>query len=727
MPAPKLLAGLVVVELGTRIAAGAAGGLLAMMGAEVILVEPPVPSRSEKWAHRAAMAAGKRSVVIDQSLDSSREGIERLVSVADVLLLSSDLSPEQLSIWRDNAAGRAVVCDITAFGHTGPLAGRGMSEALVQALSGIAETTGRRDGPPSLTGAPFLDMETAAYAVAAILAAVRARRRDGVGQRIDMALYDVAVNALLTFLPLQYEGREATRNGNRHPTLAPWNAYRASDGFVLICAPTNEQWRKLCGLMDLPELVDDDRFRTPTTRFEHIEALDHIIEAWTSGRTVAECVDATGAKGIPSSPIIGLTDLGDETNLVHRNMVHPLIDPVSGMPVQVPGSPIRVRDSEPGAVSAIPLPNADADWVEALVPRTAASRRSAAVDPRPPSLQGLRIIEVGMNTVAPLACRQLGALGADVIKVEPPSGDANRINTPLRASDGQSYVFALSNTDKRGVVLDLREPGARDTLLAMLATADVMIENLKPGSLERLGFSGTDMLQRFPRLVYCSVNGFGHDTSYPGRPALDTVIQGMSGAMDATRVDGVPTKAGISISDQLGGQFGLIGILAALQWRDGSGVGLALDLAMQDCTAWATQTLWNTPDRTSTGCSMIAALDGFVAVEGDDDAARAALAGAGPRLTREQVVARLAGIASCRAASVLTVDEVVHSPQTAARGLLVEVPTADGSNWRVIASPLRLEATPARVRSAMPQLGFVDPALADEFRLLPTVRASVEA
>ena len=252
----------------------------------------------------------------------------------------------------------------------------------------------------------------------------------------------------------------------------------------------------------------------------------------------------------------------------------------------------------------------------------------------------------------------------------------------------------------------------------MLATADVVMENLKPGSLAKLGFSSADMLKRFPRLIYCSVNGFGYDTVYPGRPALDTVIQGMSGAMSATPVDGVPTKAGISISDQLGGQFGLVAILAALDWRERSGRGLHLDLAMQDCTAWATQTLWNSQPGGSQTTLIVPAADGYVALVGDAGVIAAEL-GPSAAQTRDDIVRRFADIAGCAAAPVLTVGEVVAHPQTAARDLLREVPTANGDGWRVLGSPLRLLATPALVRSAMPRLGTLDPALAREFDLRP--------
>ena len=251
-------------------------------------------------------------------------------------------------------------------------------------------------------------------------------------------------------------------------------------------------------------------------------------------------------------------------------------------------------------------------------------------------------------------------------------------------------IFAISNTDKRGLVLDLRNDEDRRTLWRLLAGADVLIENLKPGSLDRLGVGAEAVRRDFPTLIYCSVNGFGHESAYPGRPALDTVVQAMSGVMGTTVVDGVPTKSGISVADQLGGQFGLLAVLAALEFRARTGRGLTLDLAMQDAAAWSTHLLWNdSPDLPGTA-RITEVTDGHVAF--DTEPGKAAV-------------------------PVLTLDEVIAHPQTAARGLLLDVPTADGDRWTVLGSPLRLLSTPARVSSAMPRLGVTDPALAKELGL----------
>ena len=674
------LTGYRVVELGARVSVAGCGGLLAQLGADVVLVEPVRPVAGHKWADRAATATGKRSVVVDGSEPGDRELLRRLVAGADVVLLSTDVSADDRERWAGPRPRRQVLCDVTAFGHNGPLAGTPASAAAVEALSGVAATTGRRSGPPALLGAPLVEMETAVYAAAAVVAALRARRAHGSGQRVEIASYDVGVNALAAFLPLPFAGRVATRNGNRHPTLAPWNSYRAIDGWVVICAPTAEQWLRLCTAIERPDLVGDPRFASTTDRMDHADDIDVVLGGWVARRTVADCVDVLAQSVIPCGPVVALDALGYEPNLRRRAMVHAVADPVTDRRVLLPGCPVRWRP--PDRAPEIPAPGSDRSDLPA--PRV---EPEVTGDPALPGrpLEGIRVVEIGMNTVGPLAGRQLAALGADVIKVEPPHGDSNRHNAPLRA-DGQSYIFALLNTDKRGLVLDLRDEADRHLLWEVLGTADVLIENLRPGSLDRLGFGAADVRARYPRLVHCSMNGFGHATVYPGRPALDTVVQAMSGVLGATVLDGVPTKAGMSVSDQLGGLFGLLGVLAALDRRDRDGSGVTLDVAMQDGSAWATHRVWNVPvDQPP----IVTTPDGPVLVED--------------------------GVST----PVATVADVLGHPQTVARGLLVERPTADGGSWTVLGSPMGLRSTPAAVSTAMPRLGVLDAGLTAEFGIEP--------
>lgn len=712
-----LLPPLLVVEDGHRVAVGACGGLLAQLGATVVVLEPAVPVASHKWRHRAAMVAGKQSVVIDPRLAVDADLRGSLLAAADVLILSTDDGTSDRAPWDAPRPATQVLCDITAFGHEGPLSGLGGDEAIVAALSGVIDTTGPADGPPTVIGAPVLEMSTATFAASAIVAALRVKRLHGFGQRIDMALFDTAFNELVNFLPLYFEGKAATRSGNRHPLHVPWGGYRARDGFVLICSVTAEQFARIAAAIGQPGLATDERYATSAGRQRHFREIDCHIEAWTGERTVEACVATLMPLGVACGPILDVEQLPQEPNLVHRRSVRMLDDPLTGGRIAVPASPLRGSACGGIAPSAIPARDAGRTRVHAIL----AARNSsppAFVQGNAPSelrpLAGVRVVEIGQYTVAPLVSRHLGALGADAIKVEPPTGDAIRYSAPLRA-DGLAHIFALSNTDKRGLVLDLRDPAQREMLHRLLDQADILVENLRPGALAKLGLGSEALRARHPRLVCCSINGFGNDSAYPGRPALDTVIQAMSGLMSLTRSSGEPTKAGISASDMLGGEFGLLATLAALEHRDRTGGVTHFDLSMQDASTWMTQIAWP-GSGPATPVTLLRAADGYVAALAACEVAQRAAGATTESDTREVVVARLSG-ANVPCAPVLTVPEVAVSPQVSARRLLIQRPTSDGDRWTVVGSPLRLLSTPPDVRSAMPRLGSENAQVIAEFGL----------
>lgn len=228
-------------------------------------------------------------------------------------------------------------------------------------------------------------------------------------------------------------------------------------------------------------------------------------------------------------------------------------------------------------------------------------------------LAGITVLEIGHYTTVPLSTRHMGALGAEVIKVEPPEGEATRGWVPVQ--DGQGYFFTYMNSDKRSVVVDLRTDEGAEHLEALIRRSDVVIENLKPGALARRGFSVERIGQINPRAIYCSVSGFGAHSLYAGRPAYDSVIQAMSGIMDVVVSNEVPVKTGISIADLLGAETALLGVLAALERRDREGTVLHIDLSMQDIAAWLSQQAWNgAGGRTDERC-LVLCPDAFVMVE----------------------------------------------------------------------------------------------------------------
>jgi crotonobetainyl-CoA:carnitine CoA-transferase CaiB-like acyl-CoA transferase len=209
-----------------------------------------------------------------------------------------------------------------------------------------------------------------------------------------------------------------------------------------------------------------------------------------------------------------------------------------------------------------------------------------SADLRDGPLAGIRVVEVGQYGSAPLASMLLADFGADVIKVEPPQGDLYRGMPPIK--DGESLYFAGVNRNKRGIALDLKSDAGRDALLAVLKTADVIIENLRPGVMARLGIGPKTLLETHPHLVFCSISGYGQDGPIHQEGAYDLIIQGYSGMMAATGdPDGEPVKLVPAVPDVLSAQQAAFSILAALRARDATGRGQHIDIALLDVSLYA--------------------------------------------------------------------------------------------------------------------------------------------
>ncbi|MCW2599728.1 MAG: Formyl-CoA transferase [Frankiales bacterium] len=199
-------------------------------------------------------------------------------------------------------------------------------------------------------------------------------------------------------------------------------------------------------------------------------------------------------------------------------------------------------------------------------------------------LEGLLVVDFSRVLAGPFATMMLADLGARVIKVEKPdTGDDSRAYGPFLHD--QSLYFARVNRGKESIALDLRDPTDQAVALSLVSRADVLVENFRPGVMDRLGLGPAVLLERHPRLVYCSISGFGHSGPWSQRPAYDAVVQGMSGLMAITgAADGPPVKPGSPIADLSAGLYAFGGITSALVGRNATGRGTHLDVAMYDAT-----------------------------------------------------------------------------------------------------------------------------------------------
>jgi crotonobetainyl-CoA:carnitine CoA-transferase CaiB-like acyl-CoA transferase len=202
-------------------------------------------------------------------------------------------------------------------------------------------------------------------------------------------------------------------------------------------------------------------------------------------------------------------------------------------------------------------------------------------------LDGIRVLDLTQMVAGPLCTLLLGDMGADVIKVEPPEGDSSR-QIGVNRECGESDYFLSLNRNKRSIVLDLKTAHGVEILKTIASQSDIVVENFRPGTMEKLGI-GYDVLAALnSRLIYCAMSGFGNEGPYRDRPALDPVIQAMSGVMQLTGTpESGPLKTGVLISDFVPPLFGTIGVMGALYARESNGKGQRIDVSMLDATVFS--------------------------------------------------------------------------------------------------------------------------------------------
>jgi formyl-CoA transferase len=214
------------------------------------------------------------------------------------------------------------------------------------------------------------------------------------------------------------------------------------------------------------------------------------------------------------------------------------------------------------------------------------------------ALQGLRVLDQTQVMAGPFCAMLLADMGADVLKIEPPGGEATR-GMDLELAPGVSAPFLAVNRNKRGLVLDLKRPEGVAILKKLVATADVLVENYRPGVARRLGVDYATLGALNPRLIYCSISGFGQTGPYAERGGYDLIAQGMSGIMSATGSEGgAPVKVGVPITDLGAGLFGVFGILCAVRARHVTGRGQFVDTSLFEAglalSAWEATEYWYT-------------------------------------------------------------------------------------------------------------------------------------
>jgi crotonobetainyl-CoA:carnitine CoA-transferase CaiB-like acyl-CoA transferase len=352
------LKGIKVVELARILAGPWAGQLLADLGAEVIKVESEEGDDTRKWgppfierdndlsaAYFHGCNRGKKSITVDLSTSQGQERIKKLVKESDILIENfkvGGLKKYGLDYESLKTKNKALIyCSITGFGQDGPYATRAGYDYIIQGMSGLMSITGEPDGPPLKTGVAITDIFTGIYASTAILAALHQRKETGVGQHIDMSLLDSAV-AILANQGMNYlsTGNSPGRMGNFHPNLSPYQVFECSDGHIIIATGNDQQYQRLCDVLQCPELGKNPKFLSNAKRVENRHELDEVLSRKTRNWKKAKLLKRCEVTSIPAGPINSLDEVFSDKQIIHRGMKLSL----DGIPSI--RSPIRFSESE---------------------------------------------------------------------------------------------------------------------------------------------------------------------------------------------------------------------------------------------------------------------------------------------------------------------------------------------------------------------------------------------
>lgn len=390
------LTGITVLDL-TRVLSGPyCTMVLADLGARVIKVEHPgkgddtrhwgPPFVGGESAYFLSINRNKESVTLDFKAPDGREVLERLIARADVLV--ENFRPGTLDRGGFGWAAMherfpaLVYASISGYGQTGPRRDEAGYDAVMQAEGGLMSVTGEPDRPGYRLGVAITDMVAGLYCSQGITAALLARERSGLGQRVDIGMLDTTA-ALLTYQAANWftTGETPQRIGNRHATIAPYETFTTSDGEIVIAVGNDDIWKRFCPVVGLPDMAANPRFTTNRDRMANYEEMRPPIDRAFRTATNAEWVTRLTAAAVPNGEVRDIGQMLNDPQLAARDMIATLMHPTAGA-TRVVGTPIKLSDTPASLHSAPPLLGQHTDIVLdelGYSPETIADLRSRRV------------------------------------------------------------------------------------------------------------------------------------------------------------------------------------------------------------------------------------------------------------------------------------------------------------------------------------------------------------
>jgi succinyl-CoA---D-citramalate CoA-transferase len=591
------LEGVVILELAETLAGELAGGLLADFGATVIKIEPrggsPLRRRGpalpgEDSLYFQSENRGKYSVVAELDELLREPWLAQLVVSADALV--EDLGPGRLeaaglapdTLLAKNA--RLAVLRISPFGQTGPLARERGDDRIAQAFSGMQFATGFPDRPPIPVTVPLAEAWSAILGAGTLLMAIFHARRSGHGQVVDIGLYQTALRMQEDVVIRHHQtGAVASRMGTESATVVPANVYPTRDGgFIALSGAGDQPFARLCEAIEAPEAVKDPRFATSAARLANRAPADELVRAWVAQHDLADVEARFMKAGVAGTAVRSVDEIIADPHVQARRSVRALTS-TSGRDFLAPAATPRFSRTSARDAASAPRLGEHTTSVRTSVERLATRPRprvKASSDPGDGALAGVRVLDLSQWLAGPAAAALLGDFGAEVVMVELPAIGPASIDGPGSRGTG----FPVTNRNKRSITLDVRSPRGREVFLELVRLSDVLVENFRPGTLERWNLAPAELHAANPRLVILRSSGFGQSGPYAMRAAFNPVGLAFGGM---TYLNGFPDRPpcrdGVTAGDYSNALFNALGMVAALLRRDVDGQGQVVDTAMYEC------------------------------------------------------------------------------------------------------------------------------------------------
>jgi crotonobetainyl-CoA:carnitine CoA-transferase CaiB-like acyl-CoA transferase len=577
-----------IVEISTGIAAAYCGKLFTDGGAEVVKVEPLDGDPMRRWSASGTKLASNESGALFRYLHAGKHSVvaeshpatTELFTVADLVITDGSAG------WSASAVSGAlpqdspnVVVSVTPFGLDGPYVDDGVeaNEFILQALCGSIGSRGWADETPLQAGGRIGEWVAGVYSAVAAAAALRRSQRTGQGDLIDVSTFESMVVTMgglgAVSASVLGEDQPVPTRSLELPSIVP-----TADGLIGFCTITAQQFADFLVLIDRADLLDDTDLASFAGRIRRRDEFLEMVESWARTYTTAEIVELASALRIPVSPIGTPTSIFDIDHFRERGV---FVKNGGGyLQPRVPYRSKSIDTAVPGEVPTIGAARHELGW---SARPTSDGREPISTSERP--LAGLRIIDFTAFWAGPCGTQTLAALGADVIKIE-----GVRRPDGMRFSGGKEStverwwewgpVFLASNSDKRGVTLELSLPAARELALRLIATADLVIENFSPRVMGNLGLEWDDVQAANPGVVMVRMPAFGLDGPWRDRVGFAQTMEQASGMAWMTgRADGPPIIPR-GVCDPIAGLHAAFAALAALEVRDKTGEGMQVESTM---------------------------------------------------------------------------------------------------------------------------------------------------